>query len=51
MVYFYSNFHDAHGWTLNEIDETDLEYLLDLVILRSKINNPAAETVFIDEIF
>jgi hypothetical protein len=30
--------HEIYHWTKSEIDETDLIYLLDLIVLRDKIS-------------
>jgi len=36
VIDFYSGLHDEHHWTQQQIDDSDLMYLLDLIIVRSK---------------
>ena len=49
VVYFYSNIHEGYGWTRRQIDEEDLGYLLDLIIVRAKANCKDDDKSYIDE--
>ena len=40
---------EQYRWTLQQIDDTELEFLLDKMIVESKINNENQE-VYIDNI-
>jgi hypothetical protein len=39
MINLYGSFHVDYGWTQQEIDNTDLDYLLDLLVVKDKIEN------------
>lgn len=36
MVSFYGSLHEIFGWSVDDVDSTDLDYLLDLVVLRAR---------------
>ena len=36
MVSFYGSLHEIFGWSVDDVDSTDLNYLLDLVVVRAR---------------
>jgi len=40
VIDFYASLHSLYHWTQQEIDESELLYLIDLLIVQSKSNNP-----------
>jgi hypothetical protein len=49
-MYFYSGIHESYGWTRQQVDDEDLEYLLDLIVVRAKANQPKSDDKsYIDE--
>jgi len=40
VINFYASLHSLYHWTQQEIDESDLMYLIDLLIVQSKNSNP-----------
>ena len=43
VVVFYRNLMEQYRWTLQQIDDTELEFLLDKMIVESKLANQNRE--------
>lgn len=46
VIYFYSSLHDRYQWTQQQIDDTDLGYLLDGIVLQAKIKDAENDVPF-----
>lgn len=43
MLSWYCQYHEAYGWTVKEVDESDLSLLIDELVMLAKKNNPNAK--------
>lgn len=52
VLYWYAQMHEAYGWTRAEIDAEELEYMLDLIVVRAKVAAAQNEepSAYIDEV-
>jgi len=50
VIDFYASLHSLYHWTQQQIDESDLLYLVDLLIVQSKNRNPEQRS-YIDDHF
>lgn len=49
LLSLYAKYQDGYGWTIKEIDETDLSVLLDQLCVLDKVEN-GKNTAYIDDI-
>ena len=47
---FYLYFHENYSWSRKQVDDSELNYLLDLVVVRDKIEHPEDQICYIDEV-
>lgn len=40
VLTWYTRYHESYGWTVKEVDESDLETLIDELIVAAKKNQP-----------
>ena len=43
MLSWYCRYHEAYGWTVKEVDETELEIALDELLVLAKKNQTETE--------
>lgn len=51
IINFYMKFYEAYGWTKQEVDNTDLCHLFDILIVQEKVTDKDNEVLGIDEVF
>ena len=52
MLHLYSRYQEAYGWTIREIDETDMESLLDQMRVLALVDDTASDSKlsYIDDV-
>jgi len=46
VISYYSGLQEIYGWTQRQIDDSDFEYLLDLIVVNDKLKYKDSETSF-----
>lgn len=49
-INFYLYFFTAFGWDKAKVDNCDLDYLLEIIVVKDKIEHPEDALQFIDEV-